>query len=132
MADTLNDKVYAAQKKRVEKIFFDWRDLMGLNKHRFDLIYDRSYCSDNNAAVAEISALWQYKHHSVTFFMPKIVEIDDDEELEESIVHELTHVLVHPVAGSNGSKSDAEIEKVEYATTSIAMALIWARNEGRK
>src|SRR3954468_1821537 len=94
----MDDKTYRKYKTSLTRTVTKWRDIMGLNSYRFDFRWDRSYCSDNAGVAAEVKCSWQYKTILITFYMPQLQELSDD-EIEGVIVHELSHVLVHPIAG---------------------------------
>ena len=72
---------------------------------------------------------WQYRHATITWFMPAVVDNDDD-YLEGIVVHEFTHVLISPLLLVNG-EDDLPLQHV-YATECVARAIRWAREAGEK
>lgn len=128
----MTDKEFERQKKRVEKILDEWRAILGLNSDRLRYHFNREYEEGMVGAVASVNASWQYKNHRIDFYVPKVKEIESDNELTEAVIHELVHILIHSATGDNTGKSDAEVEKIEYATTSVTYALLWAREAGQR
>lgn len=127
----MTDKEFKTLKFKVEKIANEWREIIGLHDHRIRYKFIRVKHSDNYT-VAQAFPLWQYKHHTVEFYIPTVAECDSDEELQEDILHELVHILVAPVAGNDAPQVAAERERAEYAVQCITYALIWARQAGKK
>lgn len=127
----MTDKEFNALKKKVERIAHYWRDILDLNGHRLRYKFIRERHTDR-FTIAECSSLWQYKSHTITFYMPSVAECDDDTELEEDILHELVHILIAPASGNDAPKDEHLREKVEFATQSVTYALIYARKAGRK
>lgn len=127
----MTDKEFTQQKKRVMVILDKWRPVLGLSDHRMRYKFIREYHAEHEVA-AQCFPLWQYKHHTVEFYMPSLAECDDDSEIEEDILHELVHILVAPASGNYAPDDDALRAQYEYATQSITYALIWAREAGAK
>lgn len=127
----MTDKKFNELKKKVEKIATEWRDIMGLHDHRIRFKFLREY-DKNRYTVAQVYPLWQYKHHTLEFFMPSVAECESDEELEEDILHELVHILIAPATGNEVPNSDHQRQMHEYATQCTTYALLWAREAGRR
>lgn len=128
----MDDKEFEKQRERVLAIFNSWRDLLSLNSHRFSISYDRNNDNDKTT-VARVWANWEYMTHHVKFYMPQVLEIEEDDQLEELVVHELVHVLLDPL--SKQLKEDGDEAKLainEFVTTNIAYRLIWARDKSKE
>jgi hypothetical protein len=133
----MNDKEVRELTRKISKVFDKWKDILGLGGHRFSLSFERSYCVNDSNVIAKVSPSWQYKNHHITFFLPKINDLDTERELEEAVVHELVHILVHPISGdatvfsSQQEKTNFD-EMVEFTTTSVSFALLWAYDAGEE
>ena len=127
----MDDKTYRNYKTNLRRTVAMWRDIMGLNSYRLDFEWDRSYCSDNAGVAAEVRSSWMYKTILIRFYLPRLTELSDD-EIEGVIVHELPHVLIHPVDGDLKDDQPDFNGKVEYSTTCIAHALQWAYEAGER
>lgn len=127
----MTDREAKIQEKRVKLIVERWRAILGLSDHRLRYKFIREYHTDSFVA-AQCFPLWQYKHHTIEFYLPSLAECDDESELEEDVLHELVHILLAPATGNDAKADQAENEKDEFATQSITYALIWARDAGRK
>mgnify|MGYP001091125886 CR=1 FL=1 len=126
----MNDREYAAQKKRVMALIRKWRSILGLNGDRIHFTWHRTPCPESPSTVMWVKANWQYRNHYMDIYLTEVLELPDD-ELEETVVHEFVHLLIHPATGDSDGKSPAEVEKMEFATTSVAYAIIWAYQAGK-
>lgn len=126
----MNDKKYEQIKKKLKRLVSKWRHVMVLNSYRLDFVWDRSYCRQAGVA-AEVKCSWTYKTILITFYLPEIEQLTDD-EIEGVVVHELSHVLLHPVAGDPNDDQPDFNQKVEYATTCVAQAVQWAYEAGQR
>ena len=68
---------------------------------------------------------------AATVYLPRLQDMSDD-EIEGVLVHELSHVMIHPVSGDLKADEPDFNEKVEYATTCIALAVKWAYEAGER
>lgn len=125
----MTDKEYKQQKKRTRVLFYKWLEILGLRKDRVRFHWHREIDEESPRCVASVNALWQYRNHIVNVYLPEVLKIEDEDELEDIVIHELTHILLHPITGDVQGKSDHEIEKMEFATTSVAYAIKWAYQE---
>lgn len=128
----MTDKEYRQQKKRVLAIINKWRSIIGISGDRLRFDWHRLCDPESPEAVASVNASWEYRNHKINLYLPVILGIDDEEELEGAILHELCHILLHPATGNSTGKSDAEIEKIEYVVTSVAYALMWVEEAGKR
>lgn len=125
----MTDKEYKTQKKRVQKYIDKWFNAMGLKWFRVDLVWDRERDQDSPNTAARTTTSWQYRHATVTWYMPTIVDNDDD-FLEGIVVHEFVHILISPMAVVD-KEADLPLQH-EYATECLARAMQWVREAGRK
>ena len=126
----MTDRKFNELKKKVENIVDSWLGILGLTDHRISYKFLREYHQDKYT-VAQVFPLWQYKHHTIEFFMPSIesslTEHKSDWDVQEDILHELVHILIAPAAGNETSDNAAKNEMAEYATQSVTHALLRAR-----
>jgi hypothetical protein len=127
----MNDKKCRKHRSSLRRIATKWREILGMRSYRFDINYDRSYCTDGAGIATEVKCSWQYKTILVTFYLPVMDGMADD-EVEGVIVHELSHVLIHPVSGDLRDDQPDFNEKVEYATTCVGHAIQWADEAGQR
>ncbi len=106
---------------------------MGLQNWKVDLTYhDGPYVIDgamDNEAVGSCLARWQYQTAHLQFNTQETAKMDDG-DLEQVIVHELSHALVNEMraqnlpAGWSWDKGDTAHE--ERVVTNITNAILWA------
>lgn len=125
----MNDKQYELLQKRIQKVLDKWMPILGLDKERIRFKYIREFNTDKYT-VAQCYPLWQYKSHTIEFFMPSVNEATED-ELEEDIVHELCHILIAPATGNDPPADRPTLEQHELATQNVAFALVDAYNKGK-
>lgn len=130
----MTDLEYAKQKKRVGKYLTKWQDCMGLKWWNIQIVWDRSYSSSENPGAAAETNMngWKYRQAGITFYLPKIAEEPDADEIEKLVVHELCHVLLGPISTNmedlNGSY---QRQLMEFNTDLVADALLWTRRAAR-
>lgn len=124
----MTDKEYREQKLRVRRFWDKWHDAIGMGWWRINLTWDRARDEESPNQLAVTSSSWQYRTGHVTFNLPECAAVDD-ETLEETVVHELCHILLAPI---HDGRDDQAREITEFAVTSTARAIIWAREAGHK
>lgn len=124
----MNDKEYAAEKKRVKKIVDKWKITLGLGAHKLDIVWDRSTREDDANVAIHCNNSWQYRLIHWNVYTPVTSE-NSDEELEHIIIHELSHSLLAPIA--QAAPDGAENEH-EFSTECVAQAILWAYEKGKK
>ena len=124
----MTDKDFRTQKERIRKLIKKWHKTIGLNWWRIEYVYSRerdgdgpsNYEPDGNwTTAADCSADDSYLTASITFYLPNLVKIEDD-ELEEIYLHEIMHVFLKPM---QTKEKAAEEERV---ATMLARAMVWA------
>jgi len=120
----------AALKKRILAFIADWRDIVGLT--HWDVRVKWNELEYQATVVVELP---QYEWVTIHCNLKKIREKQDSlAELEELVVHELSHTFTWVLArGIEGVRLQDEAQEhfEEVATTQISRALIRARNQGR-
>lgn len=124
----MTDKEYRKQKARVKKFWGKWFNTLGLHWWGIDLYWQRERNEDEPSELGHTSSNWQYRTAAVTFNIPVVAEINDD-KLEEAVVHEMTHILVAPI---QDFRDDQARDITELTVTTVARALIWSREAGKR
>ena len=79
-----------------------WIERMGLTDYELDVVFLDSYFGDDGEEDFKISAVTesrpQYLEAKIKWFLPSIARHDGD-HLEQTLVHELCHVLLSPEQG---------------------------------
>ncbi len=128
----MTDREYEFQKARIRKLTKKWVKPLGLNWWRIDFFYSRHKHNENDTydySPKDIKGHWvsamdtradpYYLTATITFYLPILESIDDD-ELEEYYVHELMHIFLRPM---HEKKTAAQEELV---ATKLAQAFIWS------
>lgn len=129
----MNDEEARKQKRRIQKFITKWQAPMGLRWFKIHLIYERGLCTTGSGTAAETSmANWKYRSFEIIFYLPVIAEQKDD-EVEEIVVHELTHCLLGPIScnmrGTN-ENDDYRRDIMELNTELVASAIMWTYQAG--
>ena len=125
---SMTDKEYRQQLNRTKKIATKWSKCMGLNWNKINLVWSREPKNNAVDCVAEVDMSWEYQEYTVTYYLPKILTIKDD-ELETTIVHEFCHILMCP-AMFEDTESGNFIK--EHTTTTLQKAFMWVREGAKK
>lgn len=125
----MTDKEYEIQKARLKKAIDKWFDIFGLGWYTIDMAYARERDETVSTTAGKVTTHWQYRSAKITWFLPAIADCDDD-YLEGIVTHEFSHILVAPLCLVD-SEEDLPTQH-EFATESVARALIWAYEAGMK
>lgn len=122
----MTDKDYKLQKNRIEKLIKKWYKPAGWGWWRTDFRYSQERHPDDTGTycrAAETHADFKYSHATITFYLPMIAPLSD-EELESTFVHELCHITAstYPAYEDN---SDANA-RFERTVDDFARHIIWA------
>lgn len=124
----MTDKQFAAQKKRVMSFWDKYFKDIGMGWWAVDVNWSREREEGSPNTVGLTNASWEYRTGSVTFFLPECAELTDD-QLEESVVHEMVHIIAE---GIHDTRDDQAREITEYTVTSLARAIVWAYHAGER
>lgn len=134
----MTDAEYAEQKARVERLINWWGEELGIRAcWKVDYQFIREHARDEPDCVMETTVRWQYAHATFCVYLP-VVEEQDDEDLENAVVHEYMHLLLNEMRALR-DKSDPltsvlweeERCREEHAATTLARAFIWVRDKAR-
>lgn len=127
----MNDAEYEAAKARVQVYIDKWAHEIGIDWWKLTYVWEREPAREmpqGNAwdVVMSTSSTWMYRQATITVYLNALPEKDAD--LEHDLVHEYVHVLLGPEQHYIKAKHD----EAEAATENVTMALLWAREAGRK
>ena len=111
------------EERRVRAAADRWVRAMGLHqwwsiKHEFTL---SAGMGEGSRVQATTSANWQYREAACTWNLEQ-TRILSDADLDNLVVHELTHCLLDPIAPEDGGAL------LEFSTESVARAIISVAN----
>jgi hypothetical protein len=134
----MTDAEVERQTGRVQRLIDWWGEELGIRacwKVHYKFI--RESCRDEPEAAMETFVRWQYAHATFSVFLPAAEE-QDDEELENMVVHEFMHLLLNemrPLRDKSDPVTSALWEEErcheEHAATTLARAFIWVRDKAR-
>lgn len=106
----------------LDKLLTFWIPVMGLDRWSFKVNY-KTQPEDAQGidAYARIRPSWEYRNATIDIFMMNLVDVSD-EMLEYTILHELCHAMVAPIAGK-----ETRIEDEEAVVTDLGKAFFYAR-----
>lgn len=121
----MTDKQYQEIKSTIERIYKHWHDQTGFGWWKVDLTYVRGEKENNADTAAETQTSWNYRSAHITFYLGVMRGMPFD-EIENTVVHELCHILVAPMHQANDDQSEEQRQIMEFTTTCIANAMVWA------
>lgn len=110
-------------KRLVRKHIDRWKYLAKSYGWKFDIYYaDNGHRmpNGNEDAAGVTFTQFQYLSADIWFNLCKLSDCDES-EIEEIVVHEITHMLIAPVQHENNAQN------VEYTTTTVSRILIGLR-----
>lgn len=119
----MTDKEYNQTKRRIQKLITKWYRPAGFGWWRTDFYYSNERMPNNEGCAAETQASYRYSHATITFYMPVICQLSD-EELEHTFVHELCHLTASTFP--NFQDNDDAVARFERTVDDFAKHIIWA------
>lgn len=107
----MDDAAFEAQIRRVSDLADKWRDLLWLSHWRIIDHWERVHHKDDTEDIrkaAETSTQWEYMRADVTWYLPVIATLPED-EVGELVIHELLHIVIAEMAKG---KHDQHEERV--------------------
>ena len=128
----MDDAAFEAEQERIRALMDRWwgRDFDILRGWKVKVIYQRHQGEQRDVSgepwycAASCSADWRYLDATITVYCQTTATLDD-EELEETFVHECCHVLTNEMR-------EEGVEHEERVCTTVARALLDAREQGRQ
>lgn len=128
----MTDKQVAVEKARIKRLLAKWVTVFEMEQWEMKYSYPREYCEEEPDTIAHTFGRWQYRHGTITFFLP-VTSSKSVGSLERTIIHELLHVLLLPMSQNLNEGHEHENE---YTTVSlqrvIAKAYLQGTRENRK
>lgn len=119
----MTDKEYKEIKGKIRALVKKWFRPAGFGWWRVDFVYSRERQPGNDDCGAETHAEWKYSHGTITFYLPVLKELDD-EELEHTFVHELCHLTASGWPDFEDTRSGNMM--FERVVDDFAKHLIWS------
>lgn len=66
----MNDKEYAAEKKRVRKYLDKWKGTLGLGAHKLNIEWHRERDEEESQTAIRCTNSWQYRLITLNVFLP--------------------------------------------------------------
>lgn len=119
----MTDKDYKQTKKRIDTLITKWYKPGGWGWWRTDFCFSDERQPKNDDTCAETHADFKYSHATITFYVPTLVD-KDDEELESILVHELCHLTASTFP--NFEDNDDAVARFERTVDDFSRHIIWA------
>ena len=94
----MSDKEYNECRIQINALVASWRKRLGLNDYTITLTFSRGFCQENPDRGAYTNVFWAYQDAEIIFYLEQLK--DSYKSLEAIIVHELTHILLAPIASN--------------------------------
>lgn len=126
----MTDREFEEVKKRVLEYAEKWQSLLDLSRWRLKICHHRDGKMSGSGLeaepVAEVSTEWKYMDILVCVNSPAAGGLDD-QDLEETLVHELVHSVMtdYNNAAKDGDDHEHIAEHNERVTTHLAKAYIY-------
>jgi Zn-dependent peptidase ImmA (M78 family) len=104
---------------KVERLAREWQERMALGWW----IITFQFNEEDQDCYATTQALWQYSHAIITWNLRNLSALND-ELLEDTVVHELTHCLLDPITADEIKGDKFSDKAMEFATERVARALL--------
>lgn len=125
-------KAYKRQRARIQVYFDKWITWLGLRWWDLEIhYYDKRKTfrkgtdARSHQTAMTIHARWEYGMASIAVNVPVLADLSD-RELEEAVVHELTHALINEMR-----EDDPDRKHEERVVTTLTNAFMWTRNGAR-
>lgn len=118
------DSDAALQQSRIEMFLDKWLPLVGLGDWDMYHVFNRDnvvHGADGSLTQAAVTPQWPYMEARFEWNLTMIAQNDDD-SLEEVVIHELCHCLVDETAGGGDNE--------EHAVTMLARAFCRTDRQG--
>lgn len=126
----MTDKEYRQTRRRIKRICDAWIRPLSFGWFQITIDYWREGFGDEKRnIIARITSKWQYREAQIEWNMPKVKELPD-EELEDTLLHELAHILLNEMEDYEDTERGRKHE--EHVATGIALLIRSAHEKGLK
>jgi hypothetical protein len=129
----MTDCEFRAAKSKIKKYINKWLVLLGLDRWTIDVQYlDQSsstFKSDFEVLAGETHVTWFYNRALIKFYLPEFLEMEDD-DVEQLVIHELTHILVNEARECGTGEFNIKFE--EHVVTNLTKAFLLTYEAGVK
>lgn len=106
-----------------------WQSILDLGHFTVNHVFRETIKEDEPDTLADTKAFWQYRQARIAWYLPTLSQFDKP-EVENAMVHELTHTLLAPIAENMKSGKDDLMElSTENVTRALMLALAWKPEE---
>ena len=123
----MGSKAYEHDTERLGRILPFWQHRLGLDNWEIQQTFLDTIEGDNASTMAETDAQWQYESATIKWYLPTIAG-HSDERIEQTLVHELVHVLLSPMDDATRGKDEQCELTVERVSRTLWRA--WGTVEG--
>lgn len=93
MAKNITASQFSYERQRIQSSVDYWQYQMDLDSVKINNLFYKSKSDD----IARVEPTWEYRRATIQWFMRNTIELDQS-ELDEAVTHELTHIIVAPMA----------------------------------
>ena len=131
----MTDAEFEQLKSRINTIVEEWQECLGLKWWKISFHYHRDSASYHESCPEDISlksqaytsVSWAYLDAALHFNLPLCID-SSDVELEEIVVHEFIHILVHEMRSvTNCACEQFDIRHEERVCTTLQRAFAWTK-----
>lgn len=117
----MNDAEADIQKARIQRYLDKWMPA-GFGWWKLKIDYERGSSTGKESLIetANIIENWEYRSARITFYLDCTTDLNDD-DLEHTVVHELSHLLLGSIRDYS---TDDRRQMTEFAVTAVTRALL--------
>lgn len=110
--------------KRIQDYVDIWEPMLDLPGVDVEHVFLPRVAEEDHTMVADTSASWEYRCATIRWYLGRVATLDDN-DLENSVVHEYVHVLLAvmekhlPERYRNSENSEHAVENITRALTAV-------------
>ena len=129
----MNDAEFDVERARLQALTDRWKKPLVLGWWKIDVAYAREEYrppdhkgTAKDDSVAHCSCDWRYCEALITWNMPKLPSLSDD-ELENAFLHECMHIFLHEMRWTADNSADS-LDHEERVASTLTKAILWLRD----